>query len=132
VSARRAFWVLALAAVVLLVHAVLVAAAAHGHVAHALLGAGNATPPAGPAAIAIALVVVRVLAIVVVPGAVLAALSALVAHVAVGPAGRGRGDRAQGRALEGAAGDDGTASSSGAGSSLAAGTGTSIDARGTV
>jgi hypothetical protein len=84
-TVRRSLVVLAVAGALLAAHEVLLSLAARAHVAHALLGAGNAAPPVGPAALALALVVVRLLAIVVVPGAALAALSSLVAHVAVGP-----------------------------------------------
>ncbi|HEY8077754.1 MAG TPA: hypothetical protein VIF62_26695 [Labilithrix sp.] len=115
-SLRRAIVLLVLAAVVLGAHEILLAVASHAHVAHALLSAGNGPPPAGPAALALALVVVRVIAILLVPGAVLAALAAIVAHLAVGPI---QGDGA------------GSGTRSGAGISVADGTGTSIEGRGT-
>jgi hypothetical protein len=57
----------------------------NGHVAHVLLGTGNAAPPAGAAALAIALLVVRFISIVVVPGLVLAAVAEIVAYLLVGP-----------------------------------------------
>jgi len=85
----------------------LVRAMAEGHVAHVLLGAGNAMPPLGPALLAVALVVTRVLALVLVPGAVLAALTALVAEVVQGATSRsGAGSSVAGAA--GADGPDGT------------------------
>jgi hypothetical protein len=117
VSARRALFVLGAAALVLVAHEVLVRAMAHGHVAHVLLGAGNTDPPIGAAILAVLLVVTRLSAIVLVPGAILAALASLFAHVVVGP--------------HGAADDDVGGSISGAGISVAGGTGTSIDGRGT-
>jgi hypothetical protein len=85
VSRRRAVAVLGLVVVTLLAHEALVRAMAHGHVAHVLLGSGNASPPLGAAAMAVSLVVVRLLAIVVAPGAVLAALVSLLAHRLAGP-----------------------------------------------
>jgi hypothetical protein len=85
VSRRRAVAVLGLVVVTLLAHEALVRAMAHGHVAHVLLGAGNTSPPLGAAAMAVSLVVVRLLAIVVAPGAVLAALVSLLAHRLAGP-----------------------------------------------
>jgi hypothetical protein len=114
-SARRAVIMLGLAGLVLVLHEILVRAMAHGHVAHVLLGSGNAGPPIGAATLAIVLVVTRVCAIVVVPGAILASLASLFAHVAVGPQGA----------------DDGGGSISGAGTSVVGGTGTSIEGRGT-
>ena len=60
----------------LLVHAM-----AHGHVAHVLLGSGATMPPVGPAAIAIALVGVRLFAIVLAPGLLLGALVILAANL---------------------------------------------------
>jgi hypothetical protein len=65
---------------VIVTHAVVVRAAAEGEVAHALLGAGNAPPPLGAAAIAVSVVVLRLLAIVVVPGAIAALVARLAAH----------------------------------------------------
>ena len=65
---------------VLLLHVVLVRAMAQGHVAHVLLGSGNAAPPLGAALLAISLVLVRLAAVVLVPGALLAALVSLVAQ----------------------------------------------------
>jgi hypothetical protein len=84
-SRRHALVVLGLVLVALLAHEALVRAMAHGHVAHVLLGSGNASPPLGAAAMAVSLVAVRLLAIVVAPGAVLAALVSLVAHRVAGP-----------------------------------------------
>lgn len=70
---------------VLVLHAVLVRVMAHGHVAHVLLGASSAAPPLGAASLAVALVVVRLVAMVLVPGILLAAAAQIVAHVLVGP-----------------------------------------------
>ena len=86
-SRRRAVVVIALSLVTLLVHVVLVRLMAHGHVAHVLLGAGNAAPPIGAALLAISLVLVRLAAVVLVPGALLAAAASLLAHVLLGPPG---------------------------------------------
>ncbi|MBX3209942.1 MAG: hypothetical protein KF764_33235 [Labilithrix sp.] len=69
----------------LALHHVLLRAAAHGHVAHVLLGAGNAPPPAGAAGLAIALVVVRFILVMLVPGFLLAAAAEIVAYLLVGP-----------------------------------------------
>ena len=82
---RRATVVALLALVTLGLHLVLVRAMAHGHVAHVLLGSGNAAPPLGAALLAVTLVVVRLGAVVVAPGALLAAAASLLAHVLVGP-----------------------------------------------
>lgn len=117
---RRAIVVAALALVTLALHVVLVRAMAHGHVAHVLLGSGNASPPIGPAALAISLVVVRFCAVVVSPGALLAAAASLLAHAIVGPPRGGSGQR--GGAGEAEAGAD--ADADGAGSGTRSGTGT--------
>ncbi|MBX3261917.1 MAG: hypothetical protein KIS78_34330 [Labilithrix sp.] len=69
----------------LAIHHVLLRAMAHGHVAHVLLGAGNAAPPAGAAALAIALVVVRFVLVMLVPGFLLAAAAEIAAYLLVGP-----------------------------------------------
>jgi hypothetical protein len=90
VSVRRSTVVLGGGLVLLALHELVLAIAAHARVAHALLGAGNGPPPVGPAALAIALVVIRLAAIVLLPGAVLAALASLVAHVAERSAIRGQ------------------------------------------
>jgi len=66
-------------------HFVLVRAVAHGHVAHVLLGSGNAAPPVGAAFLAVALVIVRFVAVVLVPGLLLAAGAELTAYLLVGP-----------------------------------------------
>jgi hypothetical protein len=71
--------------VCLAIHWVLVRAMAHGHVAHVLLGSGNAPPPAGAAALAISLVVVRFVAVMLVPGLLLAAAAEIIAYLLVGP-----------------------------------------------
>jgi hypothetical protein len=118
-SARGSMILLAICAVLVVVHEALLALASHEHVAHQLLGAGNGAPPIGAAVLALSLLVVRLVAIVLVPGAILASLASLFAHVAVGPIDRQRESA-------------GTGTSSGAGSSVADGTGTSMEARGTV
>jgi hypothetical protein len=123
VTRRRAMVVAALALVTLVLHLVLVRAMAHGHIAHVLLGAGNAAPPLGAAALAVTLVVVRFGAVVVAPGALLAAAVSLVAHVLVGPprAGGAPGTRAQ---REGARAPSPEGSADGPGSGTRSGTGT--------
>jgi hypothetical protein len=98
VSRRGAVIVGALALAVLLLHAVLVRAMAHGHVAHVLLGSGNAAPPIGAAVLAASLVAARFLALVVAPGVLLASFASLLAHGLVGP--KGRGDEALGEAQD--------------------------------
>ena len=129
-SRRRALVVGALSLLTLLVHVLLVRAMAHGHVAHVLLGSGNAAPPLGAATLAVSLVIVRFAAVVIAPGLLLASLASLVAHVLVGPP-RG-GD--QGSGADGADGadgaEDGKVSSSGTGSSIG-GTGLNIEGRAT-
>ncbi len=86
VRANRRPVVLATISLVLLVaHHVLVRAMAHGHVAHVLLGAGNAPPPTDAAVLAIALVLVRFVSVVLVPGLLLAAAAELLAYLLVGP-----------------------------------------------
>ncbi len=119
-SLRRSIGVLVVSVLVALVHLILVQAMAEGHVAHVLLGAGNGAPPLGAALLALALVVARLAVVVVVPGAALAALASILAHVAVGPLqGDGDGD------------GDGNGTISGAGISVADGIGASIEGRGT-
>ncbi len=66
-------------------HHVLLRAMAHGHVAHVLLGTGNAAPPTGAAALAIALVVARFVTVMLTPGLLLAAAAELIAYLLVGP-----------------------------------------------
>ena len=111
--------VLVLFSVILIVaHAVLVRAMAHGHVAHVLLGSGNASPPIGAALLAIALVLVRLITILGVPGLLFAAVADVLAYVLVGPPKKE---------------NQGTVSSGGAGSSpeiAEEATGTSIGTRG--
>ena len=82
---RRPVVLTVLSVVLLAAHHVLVRAMAHGHVAHVLLGAGNAPPPAGAAALAMGLVLVRLVAVMLVPGFVLAAAAEIVAYLLVGP-----------------------------------------------
>jgi hypothetical protein len=93
VSRRRAIVVAAVALATTLLHLVLVRAMAHGHVAHVLLGSGNAAPPVGAALLAVSLVLARFAAIVIAPGALLAAAASLVAHAVMGPPGSRRESR---------------------------------------
>lgn len=118
---RRALVTLALSLVTLVLHVVLVRVMAHGHIAHVLLGSGNAAPPLGAAVLAISLVLVRLGAVVVAPGLLLASLVSLAAHALVGP------PRAGGTHGDGAA----VGKSSGAGSSVEDGTGMSMEGRAT-
>jgi hypothetical protein len=129
VRVRRAIVVALVALVTLVVHLVLVRSMAHGHVAHVLLGSGNAAPPLGAAILAITLVVVRALAVLVVPGALLASLASVVAHVLVGPP---RGGTGQGEGA-GTGTSSGTGKRSGGNGSAegAGGTGMSMEGRGT-
>jgi len=83
---RRPLVLVALSIALVLLHAVLVRVMAQGDVAHVLLGAGNGMPPIGAAIVAALFVVVRVVAVVVVPGVILASIAELLAHVVVGPA----------------------------------------------
>lgn len=126
---RRSVIVLVGSAVLALLHVVLVRAMAEGHVAHVLLGAGNGAPPLGAALLAILLVVVRFLTIVVVPGAALAAVASIAAHLFVGPARRGEGR--QGAIDEASKESSGKSSSDGAGLSVSAGAGTTMGGRAT-
>lgn len=119
-SKRRSVVLLVLSAIVLVAHEIVLVVASEAHVAHQLLGAGNnGSPPIGAAALAVALLVLRLVAIVLVPGAVLASLASVFAHIAIGPIDRQRESAGKG-------------TSSGAGTSVAEGTGTSIEARGIV
>lgn len=111
-SRRRALMGLALVVAVLLCHELLLRISAHGHVAHVLLAACNGPPPVGAAMIAMALVVVRFLAVVVAPGAALACVASLAAH--------DLGARSP-RPSEDAQREEGTGSRSGAGISPSAG-----------
>lgn len=86
-SRRRAVVVALTALATILLHFVLLRAMAHGHVAHALLGSGNAAPPLGAALLAVSLVLVRLVAIVIAPGALLASGAVLTAHALRGPPG---------------------------------------------
>lgn len=126
---RRSVLVLVGSAVIALLHVVLVRAMAEGHVAHVLLGAGNGAPPLGAALLAILLVVVRFLTIVVVPGAALAAVASIAAHLFVGPA--RRSDVRQGGIDEASKDSSGKNSSDGAGLSVSVGAGTTMDGRAT-
>lgn len=120
-SLRRSLGVLAACLVLVLAHVALVRLMAEGGVAHVLLGAGNAMPPLGAALLAVTHVVVRLLAVVVVPGAALAAVASIAAHTLVGPVAVAAPSEPQ----------RGGGSRSGAGSSVAGATGTSIGGRGT-
>jgi len=82
---KRPIVLVLVSAMLVVAHAVLVRAMAHGHVAHVLLGAGNSSPPIGAALLAIALVLVRLVTILGVPGLVFAAAADVVAYVLVGP-----------------------------------------------
>jgi len=93
VTRRRALIVGVLALLAIGAHEVLLRAMAHGHVAHVLLGSSNAMPPLGATVLAASLVVVRFLAVVVAPGALLASVASLIAHALVGPP-RGAGHAA--------------------------------------
>ena len=84
-SRRRALLVLLAALATCAIHLGLVRAMAHGHVAHVLLGSGNAAPPVGAALLALSLVLVRFAALVLAPGALLAAAASLLAHAVLGP-----------------------------------------------
>lgn len=118
---RRAIVVAVLALLTVGLHAILVRSMAHGHVAHVLLGSGNAAPPLGAALLAVSLVLVRFGAVVVSPGALLAAGASLLAHVLVGPP-RGGGDPDVRAQRDGA--PDGAGTSEGAASGTSSGTGT--------
>jgi hypothetical protein len=74
-----------LCAIFLLAHHILLRAMVHGHIAHVLLGAGNAPPDTGAATLAIALVIVRFISVIIVPGLGLAAAAEIVAYFLVGP-----------------------------------------------
>jgi hypothetical protein len=141
---RRAMVVAVLALVTVVLHVVLVRAMAHGHVAHVLLGSGNAAPPLGAAVLAVSLVVVRVGAVVVAPGALLAAAASLLAHVLVGPPRGGSDPEARSQrdgAVDGAPDGAGSGTSSGTGtkpggsgsasSTVAVGRGINIEGRAT-
>ena len=130
-SRRRAFIVVGLSLAVIVVHFVLVRLMAHGHVAHVLLGSGNAAPPLGAALLAVTLVLARLGAIVVAPGALLASAASLVAHAVAGPK---DGYRDGGGAGDGSGTSSGTgmkSAPSGSGSAVAEGTGLSIEGRAT-
>lgn len=85
---RRPIILTSISVVCLVLQDVLLRAMAHGHVAHVLLGAGNAPPPGGAAALAIGLVVARLLSFLLVPGFLLAAGAEIIAFFLVGPAHR--------------------------------------------
>jgi hypothetical protein len=106
VSPRRATLAMVLSLVLVTLQVLLVQHAADRQLAHVLLG-GHAS--ASALLLSALLVVLRVLVVVVVPGVVLASVVSLGAHAI--------------RQREG--------SSSGAGSSVAAGTGASMEGRGT-
>jgi hypothetical protein len=118
---RRAMVVALLALLTLGLQAILVRSMAHGHVAHVLLGAGNASPPLGAAVLAVSLVLVRFGAVVVSPGALLAAAASLLADVVVGPP-RGGSDPGARAQRDGA--PDGDGAPEGSGSGTRSGTGT--------
>lgn len=122
---RRALVVALLALATILLHVVLVRAMAHGHVAHVLLGSGNAAPPIGAALLAVTLVLVRFAAIVVAPGALLASAASLLAHALMGPP-RTIADQGSGTSSGTGRRSDDAGSGAGAG-----GTAISMDGRGT-
>ncbi len=124
---RRSVTVLVVSAALALIHLLLVRAMAEGHVAHVLLGAGNGVPPIGAALLAVVLVIVRFLAVVVAPGAALAALASIAAHYFVGPL----DGSAQGVGGPASSGGSDKNSSDGAARSVSTGAGTSIDGRAT-
>jgi len=120
VKRRRAVIVGVLSLAIMLVHLVLVRLMAHGHVAHVLLGSGNAAPPLGAALLAVSLVLTRLFAIVIGPGVLLASFVSLAAHALAGPRYRdGDGD--------GGAGGDGAADGS---TGITSGAGTHSDEEG--
>ncbi len=82
---RRPTVLLAISVVFLALQHTLLRAMAHGHIAHVLLGVGNAPPPTGAAVLAISLLVVRFVSYIIVPGLLLAVAAELVAYVLVGP-----------------------------------------------
>jgi hypothetical protein len=82
---RRPLVLFAISMTCLALHHHLLRSMAHGHVAHVLLGTGHNAPPAGPATLAIALVVVRFISYLFVPGLMLAAAAEVVAYLLVGP-----------------------------------------------
>lgn len=122
---RRALLVALLAIATILLHVVLVRAMAHGHVAHVLLGSGNAAPPIAAALLAATLVLVRFAAIVVVPGALLASAASLLAHAVIGP------PRTLARQGTGTSSGTGTRSDDAGSGAGAGGTAISMDGRGT-
>lgn len=85
---RRPIVLTAISAVCLVLQHVLLRVMAHAHVAHVLLGAGNAPPPSGAGALAVTLVIARLVSFVLVPGLVLAAAAETIAYLLVGPANR--------------------------------------------
>ena len=77
---RKSIGILVASIVIIVLDELLVRAMAHGHVAHVLLGAGSSSPPLGAALLAAALVIVRVLAIIAVPGALMTCAVGFTAH----------------------------------------------------
>jgi hypothetical protein len=78
---RRLLMALAACGIVAALHLALVRVAVQENVAHLVLGAGNAAPPLAACALAVALVIVRLAALVIVPGALCAIAVTAVAHV---------------------------------------------------
>lgn len=78
---RRSLGLLSVAIALVAVHPLLVRAMAEGHVAHVLLGSGNATPPLGAATVAVLLLIVRLGALVLAPAMVCAAIARIAAGV---------------------------------------------------
>jgi hypothetical protein len=79
---RRPAILAAIALATFAVEHVLLRAMAHGHVAHVLLASGGSR---GATALAVALLVFRLVKYVVAPGLVLAAAAEIVAYLLVGP-----------------------------------------------
>jgi hypothetical protein len=88
---RRPIALTIVSAICLALQHVLLRKMAHGHVAHVLLAAGNHPPPSGAATLAIALLVARFVAYVLVPGLLLAAGAETIAFFLVGPRSHGQG-----------------------------------------
>lgn len=82
---RRPVILATISIVCLVTHYFLLRTMAHHHIAHVLLGAGNAPPPLGAAVLAIALVIVRFISVILVPGLMLAAAAEVIAYLLVGP-----------------------------------------------
>jgi hypothetical protein len=82
---RRPLVLSAISLAFLAIHHGLLRAMAHDHVAHVLLGAGNAPTDPKAAALAVSLLAVRFVSYILVPGLLLAAAAEIVAYLLVGP-----------------------------------------------